>query len=154
MTNKNHEPSGPQFERATGRADRFLAKPAVAADVAAGRAARAEMNRAYAMNIAMIRKAADLTQAELAGRLGTDQGSVSRLESRQDMLLSNAGELPARHRRRGRVDRRHRARVRICPRPHQPGRLTSSRGPCEKRRVLAVPAWAHGDARVTMRETR
>jgi len=88
MTNQTNEPSGPQFERATARVDRFLAQPEVAADVAAGRESRAEMNRAYAMNIAMIRKAADLTQAELAQRLGTDQGSVSRLENRQDMLLS------------------------------------------------------------------
>ena len=76
------------FERATSKVDRFLSKPEVAADVAAGREARAEMNRAYAMNLAMIRKAADLTQAELAERLGTDQGSVSKLENRQDMLLS------------------------------------------------------------------
>lgn len=88
MTSQTNEPRGPEFERATARVDRFLAQPDVAADVAAGREARAEMNRAYAMNIAMIRKAADLTQAELAERLGTDQGSVSRLENRQDMLLS------------------------------------------------------------------
>jgi len=40
------------------------------------------------MNLATIRKAADLTQAEPSERLGTDQGSVSRLENRQDMLLS------------------------------------------------------------------
>jgi DNA-binding XRE family transcriptional regulator len=88
MTNQTREPRGPEFERATARVDRFLARPEVAADVAEGRDARAEMNRAYAMNLAMIRKAADLTQAELAERLGTDQGSVSRLENRQDMLLS------------------------------------------------------------------
>jgi DNA-binding XRE family transcriptional regulator len=88
MTKTVNEPRGPEFERATARADRFLAKPEVAEAVAEGRAERAEMNRAYAMNLAMIRKAADLTQAELADRLGTDQGSVSKLEGRQDMLLS------------------------------------------------------------------
>lgn len=88
MTNQTHEPRGPEFERATARVDRLLAKPEVAVDVAEGREARAEMNRAYAMNLAMIRKAADLTQTELAERLGTDQGSVSRLEKRPDMLLS------------------------------------------------------------------
>ena len=88
MTTSTNEPRGPVFERATSKVDRLLSKPEVAADVAAGREARAEMNRAYAMNLAMIRKAADLTQAELAERLGTDQGSVSKLESRQDMLLS------------------------------------------------------------------
>ena len=70
------------------RIDRFLARPEVATEVAEGRHARTEMNRAYAMNLAMIRKAADLTQAEIAERLGVDQGSISRLENRQDMLLS------------------------------------------------------------------
>lgn len=88
MATPTSEPRGPEFERATAKVDQFLSKPEVAADVAAGREARAEMNRAYAMNLAMIRKAADLTQAELAKRLGTDQGSVSKLEKRQDMLLS------------------------------------------------------------------
>jgi DNA-binding XRE family transcriptional regulator len=88
MATPVNEPRGPEFERATARVDRFLSKPQVAEAVAAGRAERAEMNRAYAMNLAMIRKAADLTQAELAERLGTDQGSVSKLENRQDMLLS------------------------------------------------------------------
>lgn len=88
MTTPTNEPRGPVFERATSKVDRFLSKPGIAADVAAGREARAAMNRAYAMNLAMIRKAADLTQAELAERLGTDQGSVSKLENRQDMLLS------------------------------------------------------------------
>ena len=88
MASPTNEPRGPEFERATARIDRFLSKPEVAAAVAEGREARAEMNRAYAMNLAMIRKAADLTQAELAERLGTDQGSVSKLENRQDMLLS------------------------------------------------------------------
>jgi DNA-binding XRE family transcriptional regulator len=88
MTNQMPEPRGREFERATARVDRLLAKPEVAVEVDEGREARAEMNRAYAMNLAMIRKAADLTQAELAERLGTDQGSVSRLEKRPDMLLS------------------------------------------------------------------
>jgi DNA-binding transcriptional regulator YiaG len=88
MTNQTREPRGPEFEQATARVDRFLAKPAVATEVAEGREERAEMNRTYAMNLAAIRKAADLTQAALAERLGMDQGSVSRLENRQDMLLS------------------------------------------------------------------
>jgi DNA-binding XRE family transcriptional regulator len=88
MTTPTNEPRGPEFERATAKVDRLLSKPEVAADVAAGRKARAEMNRAYTMNLAMIRQAADLTQAELADLLGTDQGSVSKLEKRQDMLLS------------------------------------------------------------------
>ena len=66
MTRSTNEPRGPEFERATARVDQFLAKPEVAAEVAEGREARAEMNRPNAMNLAMIRKVADLTQAESA----------------------------------------------------------------------------------------
>ena len=47
-----------------------------------------EMDRVYAMNLAMIRKAAQMTQVEVARKLGVGQGAVSRLESRGDMLLS------------------------------------------------------------------
>jgi hypothetical protein len=55
------EPRGPEFERATSRVDRLLSKPEVAAAVAEGREARQEMNRADAMNSAMIREAVDRT---------------------------------------------------------------------------------------------
>jgi hypothetical protein len=48
VTSTTREPSGPVFERANDRIDRLLAKPDVAAAVAAARAARTEMNRAYA----------------------------------------------------------------------------------------------------------
>ena len=47
-----------------------------------------EMDRVYAMNLAMIRKAAQMTQVEVARKLGVGQGVVSRLEHRGDMLLS------------------------------------------------------------------
>jgi transcriptional regulator with XRE-family HTH domain len=40
------------------------------------------------MNLAMIRKAAQMTQVEVARKLGIGQGVVSRLEHRDDMLLS------------------------------------------------------------------
>ena len=40
------------------------------------------------MNLAMIRKAAQMTQVEVARKLGVGQGAVSRLENRDDMLLS------------------------------------------------------------------
>jgi transcriptional regulator with XRE-family HTH domain len=40
------------------------------------------------MNLAMIRKAAQLTQVEVAKRLGVGQAAVSRMESRGDILLS------------------------------------------------------------------
>jgi transcriptional regulator with XRE-family HTH domain len=44
------------------------------------------------MNLAMIRKAAQMTQVEVARKLGVGQGVVSRLERRSDMLLSTLYE--------------------------------------------------------------
>lgn len=45
-------------------------------------------DRAYAMNLALIRHAADLTQVELARRLGVGQAAVSKVERQHDLLLS------------------------------------------------------------------
>lgn len=86
-----HEPAAPGqpcFVRGNARVDRLLADPQLAADVADAHAAADEMDRVYAMNLAMIRKAAQMTQAEVARKLGVGQGVVSRLEHRDDMLLS------------------------------------------------------------------
>lgn len=86
-----HEPATPGqpgFVRGNARVDRLLADPQLAADVADAHAAADEMDRVYAMNLAMIRKAAQMTQAEVARKLGVGQGVVSRLEHRDDMLLS------------------------------------------------------------------
>jgi transcriptional regulator with XRE-family HTH domain len=66
----------------------MMADPAVAERVEAVLAEGDELDRIYAMNLAMVRKAGELTQAEIAHRLGTDQGNVSRLERQEDMLLS------------------------------------------------------------------
>jgi transcriptional regulator with XRE-family HTH domain len=50
----------------------------------------------YAENLAAVRKAADLTQVELARAMGVAQSEISRIESRPDMLLSTlAGYLAA-----------------------------------------------------------
>lgn len=57
-------------------------------DVADAHQAAEEMDRIYAMNLAMIRKAAQMTQTEVAKKLGIGQAAVSRLEGREDMLLS------------------------------------------------------------------
>lgn len=46
-----------------------------------------EDDRVYAMNLAAIRKAGELTQVQLAERLGVGQDVVSRTERRPDMLL-------------------------------------------------------------------
>jgi hypothetical protein len=77
-------PSPSRFVRGNEHLDRLLSDPQLAADVAQAD----DMDRAYAMNLAMIRKAAQLTQVEVAKRLGVGQAAVSRMESRGDMLLS------------------------------------------------------------------
>lgn len=76
------------FVRGNDHLNRLLADPDTAADVAQTRADIREMDRTHAMSLAMIRKAADLTQVEVSKRLGVGQGVVSRLENRDDMLLS------------------------------------------------------------------
>lgn len=81
-------PQEPVFVRGNEHLDRLLADPLIAPDVAAAHADAEEMDRAYAMNLAMVRKAAQLTQAEVARKLGVGQAAVSRLEGREDMLLS------------------------------------------------------------------
>jgi len=75
-------------DAAAARIDRLLSDPARAAKVAEAQPEADEMDRVHAMNLAMVRKAAHLTQIEMARRLGVGQGVVSRLENRDDMLLS------------------------------------------------------------------
>ena len=70
------------------RLRRTLADPAHAERVAQIRDGMQEMDRVYAMNLAMIRKAAQLTQEDLAVRLGKRQAAVSKLERQDDFLLS------------------------------------------------------------------
>ena len=70
------------------RLRRKLADPDHAERVAEIREGMREMDRIYAMNLAMIRKAAQLTQEDLAARLGKRQSAVSKLERQDDLLLS------------------------------------------------------------------
>ncbi|MDP7707448.1 helix-turn-helix domain-containing protein [Mycobacterium sp. TY815] len=65
-----------------------LADPERAQRVAEIRDGMQEMDRVYAMNLAMIRKAAQLTQQDMAARLGKGQAAVSKLERQDDLLLS------------------------------------------------------------------
>lgn len=51
-------------------------------------AAREQMERDHAQGLATIRRMAALTQAEVAKKMGIGQTSVSRIEQREDMLLS------------------------------------------------------------------
>jgi DNA-binding XRE family transcriptional regulator len=82
------KPQEPVFVRGNERLDQLLSDPQMAADVAQASAEAEEMDRVYAMNLAMIRKAAQMTQVEVARKLGVGQAAVSRLEGRSDMLLS------------------------------------------------------------------
>ena len=66
-------------DRGGARLKKLLADPDRAERVA---------HRAYAMNLALIRRAADLTQVELARRLGVGQAAVSKVERQHDLLLS------------------------------------------------------------------
>ncbi len=70
------------------RLRRKLADPAYAARIADIREDMRDMDRSYTMNLAMIRKAAELTQEDLAARLGKGQAAVSKLERQHDLLLS------------------------------------------------------------------
>lgn len=67
---------------------KLLADPERSNRVAAIRDGMREMDRAYAMNLALIRNAADMTQKELAEILGVGQAAVSKVERQHDLLLS------------------------------------------------------------------
>jgi DNA-binding XRE family transcriptional regulator len=83
-------------EAAQNRIARLRARRGAAERVDSIRAEMAEADRIYAENLAAVRKAADLTQVELAKAMGVAQSEISRIESRPDMLLSTlAGYLAA-----------------------------------------------------------
>ncbi|BBZ49792.1 helix-turn-helix domain-containing protein [Mycobacterium heidelbergense] len=75
-------------DKGAQRLRRKLTDPDHAQRVAEIREGMREMDRVYAMNLAMIRKAAQLTQEDLAARLGKGQAAVSKLERQNDLLLS------------------------------------------------------------------
>ncbi|WP_137725821.1 helix-turn-helix domain-containing protein [Prescottella subtropica] len=76
------------FRRGHDRIAQLAANPAIADQVSAIRAETAEMNRVHAATLADIRKAADLTQTDVAKALGVEQAAVSKIERRHDLLLS------------------------------------------------------------------
>jgi len=71
---------------------RLKADPEMAREIAVMRKEWAESERKYLENIPAIRKAAELTQTEVAEKLGMAQAGVSRLENQGDMLLSTLGK--------------------------------------------------------------
>src|SRR5690242_11230019 len=93
--------SQPEFnfvgtEAAQERIARLRSRRGAAERIDGIRAEMAEADRIYAENLAAVRKAADLTQMELATAMGVAQSEISRIENRPDMLLSTlAGYLAA-----------------------------------------------------------
>ena len=75
-------------EAAQARIERLRARRGAAERVDGIRAEMAETDRVYAENLAAVRKAADLTQVDLAKAMGVAQSEISRIERRPDMLLS------------------------------------------------------------------
>ena len=66
---ENTPPQPPAFERGYEHPDRLRSDPQISAGVAQAHAEAEEMDRIYAMNLAMIRKAAQMTQVEVAREL-------------------------------------------------------------------------------------
>ena len=77
-----------RFRRADDRINKLVSDPLIADDVRRHRTERETVNRIYAEGLADIRKASNLTQQQVAAALDTDQGTVSRIERRDDLLLS------------------------------------------------------------------
>jgi DNA-binding XRE family transcriptional regulator len=76
------------FVRGNERIKRLAKRPDIAAGVRQTRQQMAEADRRHADGLAALRRAAALTQATLAERLGVSQAAISQVEQRQDMLLS------------------------------------------------------------------
>ena len=77
-----------KFIRGNDRISQLAQRPDIAAEVAQVRADMAEADRTYAMGLAALRQAAELTQVELARRMGITQAAISRMEQPHDLLLS------------------------------------------------------------------
>jgi DNA-binding XRE family transcriptional regulator len=77
-----------KFIRGNDRINQLAQRPDIADGVNRVRAQMAEADRTYAMGLAALRQAAELTQAELARRLGVTQAAISRIEQPHDLLLS------------------------------------------------------------------
>ena len=103
-------PDQARFARGNARLDELLADPELAADVAAARADAEEMDRVYAMNLAMIRQAAqhDPGRGRPQARRRPGRRIPPRAPRRHAAL--HPVRLPDGHRRRRRRHRRRRPR--------------------------------------------
>lgn len=77
-----------KFIRGNDRVRQLAERHGITDEVAKVRAGMAEADRAHAMGLAALRKAAELTQVELASRMGVTQAAISRMEQPHDLLLS------------------------------------------------------------------
>jgi DNA-binding XRE family transcriptional regulator len=73
----------------------LLAEPGMARAVDNVNRGVAEMDRVYAQGLAEIRKFAAQTQSDLAEKMGVQQAAVSRIEGRDDLLLSTLAQYAA-----------------------------------------------------------
>ena len=77
-----------KFIRGNDRISQLAQRPDLAEGVAQVRRDMEEADRTHAMGLAALRQAAELTQVELARRIGVTQAAVSRMEQPHDLLLS------------------------------------------------------------------
>jgi len=77
-----------KFIRGNDRISQLAQRPDLAEGVARVRRDMEEADRTHAMGLAALRRAAELTQVELARRMGVTQAAVSRMEQPHDLLLS------------------------------------------------------------------
>ena len=77
-----------KFIRGNDRISQLAQRPDLAEGVAQVRRDMDEADRTHAMGLAALRQAAELTQVELARRMGVTQTAVSRMEQPHDLLLS------------------------------------------------------------------
>ena len=77
-----------RFIRGNDRISQLAQRPDLAEGVAQVRRDMEDADRTYAMGLAALRQDAELTQVELAKRMGVTQAAVSRMEQPHDLLLS------------------------------------------------------------------
>jgi DNA-binding XRE family transcriptional regulator len=88
MTKAHPKTADTKFVRGNERITRMSKDPDLAPRVQAVRESMDEADRIYVRGLTELRRAANQTQVELAATLGITQGAVSKLEGRDDLLLS------------------------------------------------------------------
>ncbi|MGH3471760.1 MAG: helix-turn-helix domain-containing protein [Nocardioidaceae bacterium] len=76
------------FSDITDEVDALLDDAELRPSIAKHREEMADADRRYAMGLAAVRNAFDLTQTELAQRLGVSQANIAKIEKRSDLLVS------------------------------------------------------------------